>query len=60
VQQSPNKYKTTNWKRYSAALKSRGSLSVWFDQTMQWRPDPCGQRGHQAEYSDAAIQFFDH
>jgi len=32
-------------------------LSVWFDQTMQWRPDPCGQRGHQAEYSDAAIQW---
>lgn len=52
-----NKYKTTNWKAYNAALKSRGSLSVWFDKDMQWNALPTGKRGRQAEFSDAAIQF---
>ena len=25
------RYRTTNWKQYNAALKARGSLTVWFD-----------------------------
>lgn len=29
-----SKYKTTNWKTYNAALKARGSLTVWLDRDM--------------------------
>ena len=36
---------------YNKALKQRGSLSIWFDAEM-----PCGKRGRQREFSDAAIQ----
>ncbi|MDH0365109.1 IS5/IS1182 family transposase, partial [Comamonas aquatica] len=25
------RYRTTNWKQYNAALKARGSLTVWLD-----------------------------
>src|SRR5471032_463661 len=30
------KYRTTNWKAYNAALKQRGSLLIWVDQDMCW------------------------
>ena len=30
------RYRTTNWKQYNAALKARGSLTVWFDKKMAW------------------------
>ena len=28
---SPTRYRTTNWSDYNAALRKRGSLSVWFE-----------------------------
>ncbi|SIO59972.1 Transposase DDE domain-containing protein [Rhodovulum sp. ES.010] len=49
-------YKTTNWPAYNQALKQRGSLTVWFDPSMQWDALPSGRRGRQRAYSDAAIQ----
>ena len=50
------KYNTTNWRSYNAALKSRGSLSIWFDPGMDWRAAPTGKQGRQPTVSDAAIQ----
>ena len=29
------RYKTTNWAAYNAALKARGSLTIWLED-MQW------------------------
>jgi transposase len=52
----PQKYKTTNWRSYNAALKSRGSLTIWFDPGMDWRATPTGNPGHPPKFSDAAIQ----
>lgn len=51
------KYRTTNWTEYNAALKSRGSLSIWLDKEMTWYAAQTGKRGRSAIYSDAAIQF---
>lgn len=53
---SPTKYQTKNWSSYNAALKRRGSLSIWFDPEMVWVPPPSGKRGRQQQFSDAAIQ----
>ena len=52
-----SKYRTTNWKAYNAALKARGSLTLWLDQGMQWLGTPSGKRGRSPTFSDAAIQF---
>lgn len=52
----PQKYRTTNWSSYNAALKSRGSLDVWFDPNMQWFGQPTGKSGRYPIFSDAAIQ----
>ena len=30
------RYRTANWSSYNAALKKRGSLTVWFDPSMLW------------------------
>ena len=49
-------YKTTNWNAYNHALRQRGSLTVWFDPSMQWEAVPSGRRGREQAYSDAAIQ----
>lgn len=49
-------YKTRNWHAYTAALKRRGSLTIWFDRAMTWGAAPTGKRGRQPTYSDAAIQ----
>lgn len=51
------RYKTTNWADYNAALKARGSLTVWLDTDMQWYAPATGKRGRQPTFSDAAIQF---
>ena len=51
------KYKTTNWKTYNAALKARGSLTVWLDRDMQCYAAATGKRGRRQVFSDAAIQF---
>ena len=53
---NPPAYKTKNWPAYNEALKQRGSLTIWFDPEMVWRPPPSGKRGRQQSYSDAAIQ----
>ncbi len=52
----PPSYETRNWSDYSAALKKRGSLTIWFDPDMVWTPPPSDKRGRQQSYSDAAIQ----
>ena len=49
-------YKTKSWSEYDQALRSRGSLAIWFDPEMCWTPPPSGKRGRQPSYSDAAIQ----
>ena len=53
---APTKYKTTNWSACNEALRQRGSLTIWFDPDMVWRPPPTGKRGRQPSFSDAAIQ----
>lgn len=51
------KYRTTNWKTYNEALKSRGSLFIWLDPTMSWHGQPNGKRGRSKTFGDQAIQF---
>jgi IS5 family transposase len=51
------RYRTTNWKQYNAALKARGSLTVWFDKNMAWFAAASGKRGRSPKFSDAAIEF---
>lgn len=50
-------YRTTNWKAYNAALKARGSLTMWLDRDMRWLAQPSGKRGRSETFSDVAIQF---
>lgn len=45
-----------NWTTYNEALKRRGSLTLWFDPAMTWKPAPTGKRSRPPDYSDAAIQ----
>ena len=54
---STPRYRTTNWPSYNAALKSRGSLTIWLDKRMQWFAAASGKRGRSPKFSDAAIQF---
>jgi hypothetical protein len=54
---APQKYKTTNWPTYNAALKSRGALMIWLDPMLKWDAEPTGKRGRTPTFSDAAIQF---
>lgn len=49
------KYRTTNWREYSAALKRRGSLEIWFDPGMGWVSEPSGRPGRPMRFSDSAI-----
>ena len=51
------RYRTTNWSRYSASLKKRGSLLIWLDKDMTWLAPHDGSPGRPAVFSDAAIQF---
>ena len=53
---APTKYKTTNRSSCNEALKQQGSLTIWFDPAMLWKPQPTGKRGRQQRLSDAAIQ----
>jgi hypothetical protein len=50
------RYRTLNWSSYKAALRERGSLTVWFDPSTPWHAAPSGKRGRQQTFSDAAIQ----
>jgi transposase len=51
------KHKVTNWPAYDAALRQRGSLTVWFSEEAiaAWRAAPRTTRGGQACYSALAI-----
>jgi hypothetical protein len=51
------RYRVTNWAEYDAALKRRGSLTVWFtDEVVQaWRAEPRTTPGGQPHYSALAI-----
>jgi hypothetical protein len=51
------KHKVTNWPAYDAALRQRGSLTVWFsDEAIAvWRAEPRTTRGGQPAYSPLAI-----
>ena len=51
------RYKTSNWAEYKAALRARGSLTIWFDGSMQWEAVPNGKPGRQQRFSDSAIQI---
>jgi len=53
---SAPRYRTSNWSHYNAALKRRGSLSIWFDADLDWRAARTGKRGHPETFSDQAIQ----
>src|SRR5215210_4767469 len=55
---SPSKrYRVTNWAAYDAALRARGSLTVWFtpEAVTAWAAAPRTRRGGQPSYSDLAI-----
>ena len=52
----PPTFRTTNWHSYNAALRQRGSLSIWFDPGTRWLAEPTGKRGRQPTFTDAAIQ----
>src|SRR3954465_6638519 len=47
----------TNWAEYDAALRQRGSLTVWFtdEAVAAWEAERRTSRGGQPEYSDLAI-----
>ena len=51
-------YRIRNWSDYNAALKQRGSLSFWIEESVleQWIvKDLSGKRGASTFYSDLAI-----
>src|SRR3954466_11175522 len=52
------RYRVTNWAEYDAALRQRGSLTVWFSDgaITAWRAEPRTTRGGQAHYSALAIR----
>src|SRR5690242_1783003 len=51
------RHRVTNWADYDAALRARGSLTVWFtpEAIAAWRAEPRTGRGGQSRYSDLAI-----
>src|SRR4051795_10250005 len=50
-------HRVTNWTEYDAALRARGSLTVWFtpEAVAAWAVAPRLSRGGQPSYSDLAI-----
>ena len=51
------RHRVTNWAEYDAALRQRGSLTVWFTDAaiVAWRAEPRTTRGGQPSYSALAI-----
>src|SRR5215210_2146774 len=51
------RHRVTNWAEYDAALRQRGSLTVWFTEEAiaAWRAEPRTTRGGQPWYSELAI-----
>jgi hypothetical protein len=54
----PARYRTTNWSKYNAAFRKRGSLLVWLDKEMAWLAPHSGKPGRPPIFSNTAIQFF--
>ena len=52
------KRRVTNWAEYDAALRQRGSLTVWFSEEAiaGWKASPRTTRGGQPLFSNMAIQ----
>ena len=52
------KYRVTNWREYEAALRNRGSLTIWFtdEAIASWKAQPRTSPGGQRHYSDLAIE----
>jgi Transposase DDE domain len=52
------KFRVTNWRDYEAALRNRGSLTIWFttEAIADWRAQPRATPGGQRHYSDLAIE----
>jgi hypothetical protein len=52
------RYRVTNWAEYDAALRQRGSLTIWFtaEAVAAWRAEPRTTRGGQPHYSALAIR----
>ena len=50
-------HRVTNWSEYDAALRQRGSLTIWFtdEAIAAWRAEPRTTRGGQPCYSALAI-----
>jgi hypothetical protein len=50
--------RVTNWSEYDAALRQRGSLTVWFsdEAIAAWQAEPRTTRGGQPHYSAVAIR----
>jgi len=55
---SKTAYRIRNWPQYNAALRARGSLTLWVDEEAlrAWRYTGPRQRGAQYVYADAAIK----
>ncbi len=51
------KYRVRNWPEYDKALRSRGDVTVWFEEgaVATWTPSKNGRRGAQRRYSNLAI-----
>src|SRR3569833_2634694 len=51
------RHRVTNWAAYEAALRQRGSLTMWFTDAAiaAWRAEPRTTRGGQPSYSDLTI-----
>lgn len=52
------RYKVENWREYDAALRQRGSLTIWVtpEAIAAWAPSKTGRRGRPREYSDVAVE----
>jgi hypothetical protein len=51
------RFRATNWAEYDAALRGRGSLTVWFTDAAiaAWKAERRTARGEQRRYSELAI-----
>ena len=51
------RHRVTNWAEYDAALRARGSLTVWFSEeaVAAWRAAPRATQGRQPSFSALAI-----
>jgi hypothetical protein len=54
---APQRQPVTNWSDYDAALRQRGSLTIWFTEAAiaAWRAEPRTTRGGQPHLSSLAI-----